>query len=57
MSFDNKQYPNRKDKRKPYYKKAQNVSIRCRCNGGCSYCLSNRMHKNKKRMATDDDGE
>lgn len=38
-----------KEKRKPYTK-AQAVDQQCRNHGGCSYCLNNRMHKNKKRQ-------
>ena len=37
-------------KKKPYSKRAQQVSKRCRCHGGCSYCLDNRMHKHDKKI-------
>jgi hypothetical protein len=47
MSFDNN-YPNRKDKRKPYYN-AKSFDRTCRNHGSCSHCLGSRMHKHKKR--------
>ena len=37
-------------KKKPYSKKAQQTSKRCRCHGGCSYCLDNRMHKHDRML-------
>ena len=49
MSFDNKNYPNRKDKLKPYYKSGKHDRS-CRPNGGCSYCFDNRYHSTKKRI-------
>ena len=36
--------------KKPYPKKAQQTSKRCRCHGGCSYCLGNRMHHVIKQL-------
>ena len=42
MSF-NKNYPNRKDWRKPY-RKAKACDSSCRNHGGCGYCESNRFH-------------
>jgi hypothetical protein len=50
MGFD-KDYPNRKDKRKPYFKKAQLCDTSCRPNGGCMWCEGNRSYKNNKREA------
>lgn len=50
MSFDNKNYPNRKDKRKPYYKSGKHDRS-CRPNGGCAWCQGNRLHKNDKQDA------
>jgi len=48
MSFS-KNYPNRKDHRKPYHgSKAFDAS--CRSHGGCAYCAEGRNYKNKKRM-------
>jgi hypothetical protein len=47
MAFDN-HYPNRKDKRKPYYR-AGKCDKSCRPNGGCPWCRGNRMHSTKKR--------
>ncbi len=48
MSFD-KYYPNRKDRRKPYYK-SKRFDRSCRCHGNCQYCLSNRMYQYKKEL-------
>lgn len=47
MGFDNK-YPNRKDWRKPH-RGAKAVDTTCRNHGSCSYCETNRTHKNDKR--------
>lgn len=49
MSFD-KDYPNRKDKRKPYLNSyGKNTKPRgCRPGGHCPYCQSNRRHQQKK---------
>lgn len=52
MSFD-KNYPNRKDQRKPY-KGAKSVDRSCRCHGGCSYCKGNRLHSTERRRAKSD---
>jgi len=50
MAFDNK-YPNRKDWRKPLYR-SKVFDRSCRCHGGCSYCLGNRMYRvNKNEIA------
>lgn len=38
----------KKEKRKPYYRRGK-YCLSCRPNGGCPYCLSDRMHNNKKR--------
>ena len=46
MSFD-KNYPNRKDRRKPY-RGAKAVDCNCRNHGSCSYCRGNRTVKRKK---------
>lgn len=40
MSFD-KQYPNRKDRRKPY-RGSKAVDRSCRNRGSCGYCLRSR---------------
>lgn len=37
-----------KEKRKPY-RGAKAVDKSCRNHGDCSYCQSNRMHKNRRR--------
>ena len=49
MSFD-KQYPNRKDRRKQY-RGAGRFDRNCRCHGSCSYCRDNRLHNTKKRLS------
>lgn len=49
MSFD-KQYPNRKDHRKPFQKYAEQISTQCRHGGSCNYCTENRTI-NKKKIA------
>jgi len=51
MSFDDKDYPNRKDWRKPYFRGAR-YHRSCRPNGGCGYCAGNRLHGEKKRKFT-----
>ena len=52
MSFD-KHYPNRKDRRRPYYRSG--VSDRtCRPGGSCPYCQRNRQHKHKRREQAKD---
>lgn len=43
----NKAIKSGKEKRKPY-RGAKACSKRCRNNGSCSYCESNRTHKNRK---------
>jgi len=54
VSFD-KHYPNRKDKRKQYFKIAQRCDRSCRCHGGCKWCESNRLHSdNKKKLSADE---
>lgn len=50
MSFD-KDYPNRKDHRKPYLKGSKRFDLSCRCHGSCTWCLSNRIHSiNKEKL-------
>ena len=41
-------YPNRKDKRKKYYK-SQAFDRSCRPGGDCSWCEKNRTYSNQKR--------
>lgn len=53
MSFD-KDYPNRKDKRKPY-KGSKAFDGSCRPHGKCDYCRGNRMHKDEKRKLSAED--
>ena len=43
MSFDT-EYPQRKDRRKPYYK-SKAVDRSCRPGGDCPYCSNGRLHK------------
>ena len=50
MSFD-KEYPNRKDWRKPY-RKSGKFDRSCRPGGTCPWCINNRLHKHKKREMT-----
>lgn len=51
MSFD-KNYPKRKDHRKPY-RGSKSFDRSCRNHGTCPYCLDSRMHKHEKRMIPD----
>lgn len=48
MSFD-KHYPNRKDRRKQYHRRAERNDMTCRPHGGCPYCKNNRLHTHKKK--------
>lgn len=50
MSFD-KNYPNRKDKRKPYYGGGKCYRS-CRPGGSCPYCQANRQYQQKKADAS-----
>lgn len=47
MSFD-KNYPNRKDQRKPY-RRSKAFDRTCRNHGSCPYCKLGRLHSNKRR--------
>jgi len=47
MGFD-KEYPNRKDKRKPY-RKSKRFDHTCRNHGSCGYCEDNRRFFDKKQ--------
>lgn len=49
MSFD-KDYPGRKDHRKPY-KGAKSFDRHCRNHGTCEYCKANRQHQDHKRRS------
>ena len=53
MSFDN-DYPNRKDRRKPYYRSKQ-VDRSCRNHGSCPWCEGNRTHRNERRKPIEED--
>lgn len=44
----NKSIKSGKEKRKPY-RGSKVFDCSCRNNGSCSWCKSNRTHKNKKR--------
>jgi hypothetical protein len=45
MSFDNKDYPNRKDHRKPYpHKGPRRFAASCRPGGSCKFCTHGRCH-------------
>lgn len=50
MGFD-KKYPNSKDARRRLhrYRDSRDFDKSCRCHGGCGWCLSNRMHRTRKR--------
>lgn len=48
MGFD-KNYPNRKDRRKKYYD-SRAAAGTCRSHGSCTWCLGNRLHKHKKKQ-------
>lgn len=49
MSFDNKDYPNRKDNRRTYkYDYAKSVSLSCRNHGDDPYYRGNRLIKTIK---------
>jgi hypothetical protein len=52
MSFD-KNYPNRKDKRKPF-RGAKAIDCSCRNHGSCAWCESNRTHFDKKKRKVAD---
>jgi hypothetical protein len=52
MSFDN-EYPNRKDRRKPYRKSAR-FDVTCRPGGECDYCKGNRTFRNRRREPIED---
>lgn len=47
MSFD-KDYPNRKDWRKPYYSGSKRFDRTCRNHGSCDWCRDNRLHQRIK---------
>lgn len=49
MSLD-KAIEHGKEKRKPYYQRAQQVDLSCRCHGGCPWCEGNRKHSTKVRI-------
>lgn len=55
MSFD-KDYPNRKDKRKKY-RKSKRFDATCRPGGSCPYCRDNRLHSDKIRKQSAKDKE
>ena len=48
MSLD-KAIQYHKEYRKPYIG-CEAIDPSCRCHGGCDWCLSNRMHKYKKKQ-------
>ena len=55
MSFDNKEYPNRKDNRRKYYRGSKRFDRSCRNHGRCPYCEQGRLHKrNIARQALED---
>jgi hypothetical protein len=52
MSFD-KNYPNRKDKRKSY-RGSRAFDRSCRHGGRCGWCLGNRTYNTRRREAEAD---
>lgn len=54
MSYDNK-HPRRKDKRKPYYKKCEQLDRTCRPGGSCPYCQGNRHYNDKVKRNNADE--
>lgn len=48
MSSFDKDYPNRKDKRRQYHG-SKAIDPSCRPGGSCPWCQSGRKHKHKKR--------
>ncbi len=55
MTFD-KDYPNRKDKRKPYFRSGVSDKS-CRPGGDCKRCQEGRNHNTKKRLKSAKDKE
>lgn len=53
MSFY-KQYPNRKDRRKPY-RDSRRFDSSCRNHGGCQYCEQGRLYQYLKEKARAED--
>ena len=51
MSFD-KAIEHNKEHRKPY-RGSKAIAGSCRCHGGCPYCLSNRIKKDKLKISVD----
>ena len=55
MSYNRKIGDKRKNKKEAKlspYTKSRAFDSSCRCNGGCKYCASNRLHKiNRERIA------
>ena len=49
-----KHYRDKRDHKQPY-RKSRASDPTCRCNGSCSYCRSNRLHKNRKREPQEGD--
>lgn len=44
----------RRNREKQPYRKSRAFDRSCRCHGGCSYCLSNRLHRvNRQRSEID----
>ena len=52
MSFD-PNYPNRKDRRKPY-RKSKRFDRSCRNHGSCAYCRANRLWFDSRRREVAD---
>lgn len=54
VSFD-KDYPNRKDQRKPYIKRCERIDRTCRPGGSCPWCSKNRKHRTEKRKPIEEE--
>lgn len=49
MSYDNNNYPNRKDWLGKYYS-SKSASRSCRCHGSCEWCQNNRLYNTHKKL-------
>lgn len=45
-----RRHERKKGHRSPYWG-PRRFDSSCRCHGGCPYCLDNRMHKHRKKVA------
>lgn len=47
-------YPNRKDRRKPYFD-SRAVDKTCKNHGSCPWCIGKRVHKVRKKLVALED--